>query len=162
MPPCSARSSTIGIGGHLAVPPLPHHRAYGSVPRRFGGLSGERGSLTAGLSGPGAAVALSASCPRRPAASPGPGVGKASSHWHGGRVVVMRHPFYLPCPSTPSRGTVRAFGRQASLLRPLLTPAPRSGHLAMAPVPRDTAQVSWGKSSSLRRTPAGFTTKALD
>src|SRR5204862_6141140 len=26
---------TIGIGGHLAAPPLPHHRAYGSVPRRF-------------------------------------------------------------------------------------------------------------------------------
>ena len=26
----------IGIGGHLAVPPLPHHRAYGSVPRRLG------------------------------------------------------------------------------------------------------------------------------
>jgi hypothetical protein len=24
------------------MPPLPHHRAYGSVPRRFGGLSGER------------------------------------------------------------------------------------------------------------------------
>ena len=30
---------SIGIGGHLAAPPLPHHRAYGSVPRRFGGLS---------------------------------------------------------------------------------------------------------------------------
>src|ERR1700754_5270937 len=29
---------SIGIGGHLATPPLPHHRAYGSVPRRFGGL----------------------------------------------------------------------------------------------------------------------------
>ena len=29
---------SIGIGGHLAMPPLPHHRAYGSVPRRFGGL----------------------------------------------------------------------------------------------------------------------------
>jgi len=29
---------SIGIGGHLAAPPLPHHRAYGSVPRRFGGL----------------------------------------------------------------------------------------------------------------------------
>src|SRR3954451_3191096 len=29
----------IGIGGHLTMPPLPHHRAYGSVPRRFGGLS---------------------------------------------------------------------------------------------------------------------------
>src|SRR5690348_7066307 len=31
---------SIGIGGHLAMPPLPHHRAYGSVPRRFGGLTG--------------------------------------------------------------------------------------------------------------------------
>jgi hypothetical protein len=30
---------SIGIGGHLAMPPLPHHRAYGSVPRRFDGLS---------------------------------------------------------------------------------------------------------------------------
>ena len=29
----------IGIGGHLAMPPLPHHRAYGSVPRRFDRLS---------------------------------------------------------------------------------------------------------------------------
>ncbi len=39
-----ARSKTvwtlIGIGGHLAMSPLPHHRAYGSVPRRFGQLSG--------------------------------------------------------------------------------------------------------------------------
>jgi hypothetical protein len=25
----------IGIGGSLAAPPLPHHRAYGAVPRRF-------------------------------------------------------------------------------------------------------------------------------
>src|SRR3954451_22635470 len=30
---------SIGIGGHLTMPPLPHHRAYGSVSRRFGGLS---------------------------------------------------------------------------------------------------------------------------
>ena len=29
---------TIGIGGHLAVPPLPHHRAYGSRTRRFDGV----------------------------------------------------------------------------------------------------------------------------
>jgi hypothetical protein len=29
----SNRRCLIGIGGHLAVPPLPHHRAYGSVPR---------------------------------------------------------------------------------------------------------------------------------
>jgi len=34
-----APAASIGIGGHLAMPPLPHHRAYGSVPRRFGGLS---------------------------------------------------------------------------------------------------------------------------
>ena len=34
----------IGIGGHLAMSPLPHHRAYGSVPRRFGRLSGHDGS----------------------------------------------------------------------------------------------------------------------
>src|SRR4051794_12851161 len=33
---------TIGIGGPLARPPLPHHRAYGSVPRRFGGLSAHK------------------------------------------------------------------------------------------------------------------------
>jgi hypothetical protein len=28
-----------GVQLNLAMPPLPHHRAYGSVPRRFGGLS---------------------------------------------------------------------------------------------------------------------------
>src|SRR6188472_3403555 len=45
--PCSNRigrmparaGRAIGIAGHLTMPPLPHHRAYGSVPRRFGGLS---------------------------------------------------------------------------------------------------------------------------
>jgi hypothetical protein len=47
---------TIGIGGHLAVPPLPHHRAYGSVPRRFDrvklgqrhGVGGDRVSRNSG------------------------------------------------------------------------------------------------------------------
>ena len=29
----------IGIGGSLAAPPLPHHRTYGSVLRRFEKLS---------------------------------------------------------------------------------------------------------------------------
>ena len=43
--PCSGLS--IGIGGHLAVPPLPHHRAYGSVPRRFGGLCFDEVSMEA-------------------------------------------------------------------------------------------------------------------
>src|SRR4051812_36428318 len=31
----AGRQAPIGIGGSLAAPPLPHHRAYGSVPRRF-------------------------------------------------------------------------------------------------------------------------------
>src|SRR3954468_3549870 len=37
--PTSGLGPKIGIGGRLTAPPLPHHRAYGSVPRRFGGLS---------------------------------------------------------------------------------------------------------------------------
>jgi SAM-dependent methyltransferase len=58
-----ARNRLIGIGGHLAMPPLPHHRAYGSVPRRFdwvrlvqrhrvGGDGVRRNSGCAGLVGP--------------------------------------------------------------------------------------------------------------
>ncbi|WP_262313186.1 hypothetical protein [Acidiphilium sp. AL] len=31
----SRECGLIGIGGRLTTPPLPHHRAYGSVPRRF-------------------------------------------------------------------------------------------------------------------------------
>src|SRR5258705_10330258 len=38
----------IGIGGHLAVPPLPHHRAYGSVPRRFDWVKLEQGHKVGG------------------------------------------------------------------------------------------------------------------
>src|SRR5262245_21076174 len=34
-PSAGGQVRMIGIGGHLAMPPLPHHRAYGSVPRRF-------------------------------------------------------------------------------------------------------------------------------
>ena len=33
----------IGIGGHLTVPPLPHHRAYGPVPRRFVRIKPQQG-----------------------------------------------------------------------------------------------------------------------
>src|SRR5207237_2917772 len=33
--PALDKNIEIGIGGRLAAPPLPHHRAYGSVPRRF-------------------------------------------------------------------------------------------------------------------------------
>src|SRR5947208_12323645 len=52
--------SEIGIGGHLAAPPLPHHRAYGSVPRRFDRVKLEqqqrvgedRGRRNTGCAGP--------------------------------------------------------------------------------------------------------------
>jgi hypothetical protein len=47
----------IGIGGHLAVPPLPHHRHTGHVPRRFDwvklgqrhGVEGDRASRSSGI-----------------------------------------------------------------------------------------------------------------
>ncbi len=59
--------------------------------------------------------------------------------------------------------TVRAFGRYAGLLCPLLTSAPRSHALrrAQSGVP-DTARTSRGKFGRLPRTPAGFTTPAFD
>lgn len=58
--------------------------------------------------------------------------------------------------------TVRAFGGNRRLLCPQLTSAPRSGGLAATSVPRDTAQTSRGKTDRLHRTPAGFTTPAID
>jgi hypothetical protein len=67
------------------------------------------------------------------------------------------------CPFLhPLAGTVRAFGRRAGLLCPLLTSAPRSGGLSAPSVPEDTVQISWGKPLSLPRTPAGFTVLILD
>jgi hypothetical protein len=50
----------IGIGGHLAMPPLPHHRAYGSRTRRFDWVKlgqeheveGDRASRSSGCAGP--------------------------------------------------------------------------------------------------------------
>ena len=62
----------------------------------------------------------------------------------------------------PLSGTVRAFSRQAGLIRPLLTSAARSEHLAMSSVPKDTPQISRSKADSLHRTSAGFTVLAID
>src|SRR5215469_8321625 len=42
----------IGIGGHLAAPPLPHHRAYGSVPRRFDRVKRGQERSSRGAAGP--------------------------------------------------------------------------------------------------------------
>ena len=66
-------------------------------------------------------------------------------------------PDLLALSFNPLSGTVRAFGRRADLLCPLLTSAPRSGRLAASSVPKDTTQISRGKPDSLHRTPAGFT-----
>jgi hypothetical protein len=71
-------------------------------------------------------------------------------------------PELLALSFNPLSGTVRAFGRRTGLLCPLLTSAPRSGRLATASVPKDTAQISRSKPDSLHRTPAGFTVLALD
>jgi len=54
----------IGIGGHLAVPPLPHHRAYGSRTRRFDGVKlGRRHGVEARAGLWGAGFATTGSVP---------------------------------------------------------------------------------------------------
>ena len=49
IPACEALDHAIRIGGRLTAPPLRHHRAYGSVPRRFSKVKCEHAD-------PGAAV----------------------------------------------------------------------------------------------------------
>src|SRR5712691_13554568 len=39
LPLLTAEVISIGIGGSLTAPPLPHHRTYGSRIRRFGSVS---------------------------------------------------------------------------------------------------------------------------
>ena len=65
--------SVIGIGGHLTMPPLPHHRAYGSVPRRFDRIRPQQGCRVWG--------------------------GRASRN---GGCVGPAGPHVRPCASTPS------------------------------------------------------------
>ena len=69
-----AHRQLIGIGGHLTMPPLPHHRAYGSVPRRFDRIRPQRGCRVWG--------------------------GRASRN--GGCVGPAGPPHVRPCASTPS------------------------------------------------------------
>ena len=67
-------SRRIGIGGHLTMPPLPHHRAYGSVPRRFDRIRPQQGCRVWG--------------------------GRAGRN--GGCVGPAGPPHVRPCASTPS------------------------------------------------------------
>src|SRR6516165_6408570 len=101
----------IGIGGHLAVPPLPHHRAYGSRTRRFDGVKlGHRHEV-----GPEPGFGVLASPrlvrslgSRRPEFHPGAG-SKASEYWIFCRIPLMSRQSYLPLP------IVRAFGHRFRL-----------------------------------------------
>ena len=91
-------------------------------------------------------------------------LGFTFQRWRTGRKIPVF------CRMAPSRctyllstSTVQAFGESLRLLCPLLTSPPRSRALrpAQSGLP-DTAEISRGKIDRLRRTPAGFTTPALD
>src|SRR5271166_36417 len=128
LPPASQGGGwpSIGIGGRLTTPPLPHHRAYGSVPRRFGGLS-TRGCRAFGFGHRRGHFDLSHGRTR--------GFTPARYRQVQRKLEWRSHCGHetselLALSFNPSSGTVRAFGRRSSLLCPLLTSAPRSGGLA--------------------------------
>jgi hypothetical protein len=114
------------------------------------------GSRAAGLSLSARAALASVPPARLVRASPVPFVSKASSSWVFCRLAIARSPHDLPLHC-------RSGLRRHRLLCPRLTSAPRSRalRLAQSGVP-DTAQTSRGKLDRLPRTPAGFTTPALD
>ena len=102
----------IGIGGHLAVPPLPHHRAYGSRTRRFDGVKlGRRHGVEARAGLWGAGFATTGSVPWQPptGVSPWCAGSKASEYWIFCRIPLMSRQSYLPLP------IVRAFGHRFRL-----------------------------------------------
>src|SRR5271165_3208004 len=114
---------SIGIGGRLTTPPLPHHRAYGSVPRRFGGLS-TRGCRAFGFGHRRGHFDLSHGRTR--------GFTPARYRQVQRKLEWRSHCGHetselLALSFNPSSGTVRAFGRRSSLLCPLLA---RAGEFA--------------------------------
>ena len=68
--------------------PLPHHRAYGSVPRRFGGLSTRQflhwrqSETTETGFGEAAVTSLLSNWPPK----------RAMGHWSGSAITPLRHP----------------------------------------------------------------------
>ena len=89
-------------------------------------------------------------------ASPSDRGGQAGRYRSFAAIAPREACLYFPLPPfRPSAGG-------AGPLCPLLTSAPRSGRLTTAPVPEDTAQISWGNPGVLHRAPAGFTALALD
>src|SRR5882757_4046557 len=112
-------------------------------------------STIASIDGP---TAARPSVPSAPAlrASPVAPVRKVTSSSVFCRMARARSPLYLPFHRLGLRRVPR-------LLCPLLTSPPRSRALrpAQSDVP-DTPEISRGKIDRLHRTPAGFTTPALD
>jgi len=131
----------IGIGGSLATPPLPHHRAYGSVPRRFDGSSGvgKQHRVVRGRWPPSELRTLVVETR---------GFTRYRRHLRPARAGFSAgwsrrdHRCYFT-------SIVRAFGgrKGTRLLRPLLTSAVRSDHLSMASVAEATHGRSPGVSS---------------
>src|SRR3981081_4303331 len=95
----------IGIGGSLSAPPLPHHRAYGSV---HGG-SKQLSLLIVGFSVADFAMNGSVSSSPRAGASPRSFGSKASSCWLFCRFLFTRYQSYLPL------SIVRAFSHRFRL-----------------------------------------------
>ena len=146
----------IGIGGNLAAPPLPHHRAYGSVHGGSTDLSGCTGSRRAFGSGTRQA-----------------GFGPLGSGAPGFTLRLrLQGQFQLDVlPLGPHERTVlltlpvvRAFVGEPTTMPSADFCAAITG-LAdpLSPGLPDTTQTSRDKTDRLHRTPgAGFTTPALD
>ena len=153
-------------------PPLPHHRAYGSVhggSAESSGMAGGDGceaepgmeSTTASIDGScpaagrsGSARAVRASVPSTPAlrASPFAAGSKASSNWMFCRLVRMSVTVLL------TLSAVRAFaGEPATMPSADFCAAVTSLADPLSPGLPDTAQTSRGKTDRLHRTPAGST-----
>ena len=89
--------------------------------------------------------------------------GFTSSRRSKGQISGIRPLGRLEVSTSRRSSSVQAFSETSfRLLCPLLTSAPRSGRLATTSVPRDTTQISRGKTDRLHRTPAGFTTPIFD
>ena len=161
MSPCRAEAR-IGIGGSLAAPPLPHHRAYGSVHGGSTELSGMACGdgcrcPAAGRSGSARAVRASVPWVSGLRASPFAAGSKASSNWMFCRLVRMSIAVLL------ALSVVRAFaGEPATMPSADFCAAVTGLADPLSPGFPDTTQTSRGKTDRLHRIPAGFTTPALD
>src|SRR6516162_9308563 len=176
-----SHGSKIGIWGHLAVPPLPHHRAYGSRTRRFDGVklghrqeSGQSWALGCWLRhdwfGPLGAAQRGFTPFRR---FQGQYILDLLPHSTHESPVLLATPHRSGLrPSFPAWPICCSAFRlwSASLALPTAWPTmPSADFCAAVGSPlgfpssetRNTTQTSPGKSDRLRRTPAGSTATAL-